>query len=964
MNSILTLIATVAALYPGSISSAASPVAKVDAVGFCKPYTWLFGGWTAAPRIPLLADVNGDGYADFLYATPQEKIIDVSLNGHGLKPVRGQRLISDLPEVIEGYCTGRFKGTAQDIAVLGAKGAVTLAVNNGKGEFSNVHTIAHVDGISNPAWIGSGHVSSPDHDDIIVSGSNGHIETFGSDGKKNLDFTLNANVEEAVIGAFHHKDHAELAVRSDRKILIFALDSHHKRLTTISAPEASPRGLAAGDINGDCKDDLLIDGRAFIAPGFKKAISVPGWIDIKQPVKALLAEVEGRHRADLVVQLQGKDYYGSKEADCRLYVTYLRNDEDWDNDGLSNSEELKIGSDPFDRSTSHDGLLDGWKVNGFDGINLKAMGASPLHKDIFVMNVPREGVPIDQMERYTKDKIAPFFAALPVKNLDGTKGYAIHAITQPVIPTKGNENKSWQQIAGENFPADRYGMFHWLLVGGMGGGGQSDELADSGSTGMMSWIHEFGHQLGLSHSGKYQTWAPTYTSLMNYSYSYHFDGSAEKIHFSTGEFANLVLNESHLPGKVPFSYEKLKFLEGAPYRFHLKPAGSDATYIDWGWSGEFVDRTLRANITFGYSVSGGERLQPSGTKGFNYDGPYELMTDHQAAFCEHQGKLYMATANRPPVEPSAPRPASCTLVLQTYMGRHAWSAPRQVTDGVTGDPAAVSDGKSLYLIYPTAEGIRYMFGDPDALSEPVLIPNSRDSDVSAVNWNGRALILLRRAADLSIRVCSISGGEIAASTPLTITSTISPGATVDTIHHQLLVGTAVVQGAQKYRWQLNRLEEDGKGGFKIISHELLGGDASGWAGSRRPTLIFNPSNEYGSNGKIYWIAAGVPGKPGDATGFYIGQTIGYKDKNNGWLLWRYYDEWTNTRSGVSAAYFDNDIVLATTWASGTAGGDCGVFLGYNGMAIGNVDMGDFDDITLMTDYGIERSIGTFAKMPQ
>ena len=95
----------------------------------------------------------------------------------------------------------------------------------------------------------------------------------------------------------------------------------------------------------------------------------------------------------------------------------------------------------------------------------------------------------------------------------------------------------------------------------------------------------------------------------------------------------------------------------------------------------------------------------------------------------------------------------------------------------------------------------------------------------------------------------------------------------------------------------------------------------------------------------------------------IAQTIAYKDVNDGWLRWRYYDEWTNTRSGIAACWHDNDIVLATTWASGTAGGDGGVFCAYNGTAIGNADMGDFDDISLMADYGMARSIGTFSVMP-
>jgi hypothetical protein len=56
-------------------------------------------------------------------------------------------------------------------------------------------------------------------------------------------------------------------------------------------------------------------------------------------------------------------------------------------------------------------------------------------------------------------------------------------------------------------------------------------------------------------------------------------------------------------------------------------------------------------------------------------------------------------------------------------------------------------------------------------------------------------------------------------------------------------------------------------------------------------------------------------------------------------------------------------VLATTWASDQAATDGGVFCPYNGTAIGNQDMADFDDVTLMADYGIARSIQTLAVMP-
>lgn len=936
----------------------------VDDIGFCKPYTWLSGGWVAAPRMPLLGDVNGDGYADFIDATPHDRIVDLSLNGKGWKPLRGQRLISELPEEISSICCGHFGGKTLDIAVLGAEGGIQRAISTPSGEYPEVSRLCKLVGVAKRAWILAGKVASKTQDDLIVVDSAGHVQVVDAAGSIVRDYSLGINVTNAVSADVYGDGKAELAVRSGNTVTIYILGKTASKMAAISAPPGQ-EALASGDINGDGKADLLVNGQVFLAPNFKRAIKVPGWEKFDKPVIAMMADVVHHGRADVVVQHEGKDYFGSTETDCDLYVTYLKADTDWDCDGVSNVEEAAIGSDPLDRSTSHDGIPDGWKVHGFDGLDLKAMGASPLHKDVFVMNLIYDTVPADQVERQMRDRVVPFFANLPYKNIDGSKGFALHWITQsPPHATKENEGKSWQQIAGERLPPDKIGLFHWMLVGGLGGGGQSDQLADSGSSGMGSWIHEFGHQLGLSHSGKYAIWAPTYTSLMNYSYSYQFAGDSSKVHFSTGEFASLVLNESHLPGRVPFPIEKLRFLEGPPYHLHMKSADANSTFVDWGWTGVFSDKTVRANITYGYGVGAGERLQPSGTQSFNYNGPYELMTDYQASLCDHKGRLYMVTANRGPVDPKSPRPESASLVIQTYLGKHAWGPPQNIAQEVTNDPYAVSDGRFLYIFYPTPHGIDYRFGtSPEDLGDPQHIPESKGAQASAVNWNGTVHLFLFRGPDANVQYQTVWKTTLGPLVDMEFKSTIPPGPAVDTLAGQLLLGTAGPVGNQPYRWQLRRFESAGSAGFKQVATSFVGGENSGWAGNRRPTVLFNPSSEFGPQGKIYWIAAGTATPITTPTAFFVAQTIGYKDKNDGWLLWRYYDEWTNTRSGIGAAWFDNDITIATTWASGTAGGDCGVFCAYNGMAIGNVDMGDFDDISLMANYGMSRSIATLAKMP-
>ncbi len=948
----------------------ASVVVSADAApqngpfGLCKPYTWLFGGWVAPPRMPLIADMNGDGFADFLYATPDAKLVDISLNGKGWKPMRGERLLSDVPDRIAAMAQGRFIGDSADLAILGAGGGLWIARGTGDGKVQAPQSATNLEAASGPTWLLRVR-HRRGHDLLAVVRDTGEVTVLEPNGKTVAAFRTGKRVGGAASGDVDGDGEDEIALHMGGYVRVVRAAGPHDGapLCRVRAPRGRS-ALAMGDANADGKDDLLANGSLFLAPDFRSSVRVPDWDSIRKPVVAMMADVTGDGRCDLVVQHQGPDYYASKEADCSVYVAYVRGDADRDRDGLTDAEEEALGTDPLDRDTDYDGLPDGWEVHGFRGMDLKSLGASPLRKDVFVLNQPYDTVPVDQMEKLMREKVLPLFEGLPNRNPDGSTGIRIHAVTQsPALDSKAVAGKGWPQLAAETFPKDKIGVFHWMLVPGLGGGGQSGQLADAGSGGMASWAHEFGHQLGLSHTGKWPAWSPTYTSLMNYSYSYQFDGDPSKIHFSRGELADIVLNESRLPGKLPRPIEKLKFLSGPPYRFRIQSAGPNATYVDWGWSGTFTDRRIRANITYGYSVNGGVRLQPSGTKPIGAPGPCEVMTDRQASLAVHRGSLYMVTADRDALDPKARRPESAKLVIQRYLGKRAWTAKTALGMETTGDPVAVSDGGAFYVFYPTREGVRYRMGAPDRLGEPIAIPDSAGCSVGATGLRGMVLLLLHRSPDESIRYCAVRGRRVGPIKDLGIKSTITPGAAYDTRRRELLLGTGAEINKQPYRWQLRRLTGDPEGGFREVSCVFVGGEKSGWAGNKRPNLIFNPSREFGPDGRVYWIAAGVSDPPNTPTGLYIAQTIGHKDHNEGWMLWRYYDEWTNTRSGIAAAWYRGDIVLATTWASDQAATDGGVFCAYNGTAIGNQDMADFDDVTLMADYGIARSIQTFAVMP-
>lgn len=445
----------------GTQQSAHAVIPPVADIGFCKPYTWLFGGWVAPPRLPLLGDINGDGYADFLYASSQDKSIDVSLNGRGWKPLRGRRLLSNLPQAIQAMCFGHFGGKALDLVVLGKEGELVKAHSGAGGEFSSPATLCTLNDLTGRAWVFAGRVVSADRDDALVVEAGGRVRVLDTDGALLKQYTLALPIEDAAVGDIDGDGKVELAVRAGSEVAVYRLGAAALKFATIHA-RAGQAALALGDINGDGKADILVDGQVFLAPELKRTVPVPGWDKFTQPVVALMADVAGHGRADIVVQHQGPDYFGSAEADCDLYITYFKSDADWDCDGLANVEEAKIGSDPLDRTTSHDGLLDGWKVHGFAGIDFAGMGASPLHKDVLVMNLPYDNVPIAQVEKVMAEEVAPFLPACPTPTWTASRDSPCTGLPKPPL----SRSKETRGKDGDRSPGKRSRSTKWVFTTG------------------------------------------------------------------------------------------------------------------------------------------------------------------------------------------------------------------------------------------------------------------------------------------------------------------------------------------------------------------------------------------------------------------------------------------------------------------------------------------------------------------
>jgi len=310
---------------------------------------------------------------------------------------------------------------------------------------------------------------------------------------------------------------------------------------------------------------------------------------------------------------------------------------DTDGDGISNANEFALGTNASSRDTDSDGLEDGWELEGYRSgdsegysrANLPFRGANPRHKDVFVWVDYLTGSNHDhKMHLDSIYKAKEIYGAMPIANLDGRNGIALHILHGSAINFDGDIGGVCGQRAYLSYlPSWAGRIYHWAIAG-HGTGGQAEVTSNrfvfgtgngNPTTGSMSafdkfisyavFVHELGHNLGLLHEGRSGTnqsnCKGNYPSLMNYAYDYAFNCSGYDLTTTQIQFSGSgspTLNENALKemGNTGLAYVRgfdSDFLGCNTFRVS---GGS----IDWNRNGTYQSGTVAVDITAVGSNSG------------------------------------------------------------------------------------------------------------------------------------------------------------------------------------------------------------------------------------------------------------------------------------------------------------------------------------------------------------------------